>query len=366
MTHYYEKNIVDIKNEYTSHLTEILVPLLYEGITAVYVRAKEHCDKYDELIQLNSNIQNPGIVKIFQLCLKDIPSLSANAIASEVQRIKEHSHCSEWFDDLVKAVIKSYIVLLTYNASGKRCRLVRERYHERININEFIHKCYIECAHTFHNNPELIVRELEFRKTQKELAYKYIKKSIIEAIHKMLPIKSILEEYLGNDYIVDSDNISQSRTQQYVNSSRSKVPKIFEDDTMQNGFSVVKDETNGIFVNNENDDSLSDDNIQKNTTPLEIAKELEEVIKKEEIQIKNSSDKKKTPEDKIETPKPDGVIIQNIMPDGTFIKQSSQIHQPLKQQNSMKTIPETQLGGDMVDDMLMDKYFDNTLDGTML
>ena len=35
----------------------------------------------------------------------------------------------------------------------KNCDIVDSKYHDLININEFIHKCYIECAKTFYNYP---------------------------------------------------------------------------------------------------------------------------------------------------------------------------------------------------------------------
>ena len=107
----------------------------------------------------NSSFTNPGIVKIFQMYLKDIESLNINEIEKETIRIKNNSKCSDWFDDLVKAVVKSNIVLLTYNVSDKTCKLVEDKYHERINIADFVHKCYIECARVFYNNPEFIWHE---------------------------------------------------------------------------------------------------------------------------------------------------------------------------------------------------------------
>lgn len=258
MAYIFEKNIVDIKHEYDENLTEILVPLLHEGLMSILARAQEHYEKYEELVNANSDVKNPGIIKIFQICLKDVPTLSAAAVESEVRRIKEQSHCAEWFDDLVKAVVKSHIVLLTYNASGGTCELVREKFHDKININEFIHNCYIECAHSFYNNPELIVRlpaktSMTTEKTshsrslfayrsgiQKDLTYKYIKKAIRKAINKLLPYKSMLKEYLRNDEIVVR-NITQRKLDHYVHPPRDRddIPHI-NDENPQNGFSVVK------------------------------------------------------------------------------------------------------------------------------
>ena len=218
----YEKNIVDIKTEYTTLLTNILVPLLYEGILSTYIHS---VNKYNEFIELEQNghiVNNPGLTKIFQTCLNDIPNLSENAIDAETKRIRESCHCSDWFDDLVKAVIKSYIILLTFNTSGKTCKLVTDKYHERVSVNEFIHKCYNECATSFYNNPTIFDNcDADVSDAFKVTAYKLIKHAISDAIMKTLPIKLILHEYLSNDYIVPKpDNaIKQTNAPDLLESS---------------------------------------------------------------------------------------------------------------------------------------------------
>ena len=218
--HYYERNIIEIKNEYTQFLLNILVPALYDGIKALYYHSLNTEKKLKETVN-NQSFNNPGILKIFQMYLKDIECLNSTEIEKETERIRTNSKCSDWFDDLVKSVIKSYIVLLTYNVSEKTCKLVDDKYHEKININEFIHKCYIECARSFYNNPEFVWHEYsktshmcDIRKSRIEIN-EVIKTSIIEAIRRMLPMKLILSEYLSNDYINDNyDNYPPEKFEQ--------------------------------------------------------------------------------------------------------------------------------------------------------
>ena len=76
MTHFYERNIVEIKTLYTSFLINIITPLIYEGIKSVYNNALTVENKFIEKGKVDPNIENPGILKIFQLCLKDIPTLN--------------------------------------------------------------------------------------------------------------------------------------------------------------------------------------------------------------------------------------------------------------------------------------------------
>lgn len=218
MTHLYEKNIVEIKNEYTTFLINIITPQLYEGIQSMYTEAiKIHTDITNKKIHDN-RVNSPGILKLFQFNLKDVVSLNNQQIESEYRRIKEKTRCSEWFDDLVKATIKSNIILLTYTTKKTPSTIVQSKFHERIIVSDFIHKCYIECARSFYNNPELFWHKydkLQTKKNQKEI-YTIIEKSINNAITNMLPMRTILTEYLSNDYIKTGDDYQQSEAQ-YAN-----------------------------------------------------------------------------------------------------------------------------------------------------
>jgi hypothetical protein len=75
----------------------------------------------------------------------------------------------------------------------------------------FVHKCYIEVAREFWKRPFLMSHQLSNIDLQRNLAEseKVIKESIHETVRRMLPVRSILKEYLGNDYkdeeITDED-----------------------------------------------------------------------------------------------------------------------------------------------------------------
>jgi len=201
MTHSFEKNIVDIKKEYTKLLINIITPFLFEGFQSMYDDARVNGQKYLKLSTIDPNIKGVSTIKIFQHFLKEIPKLSSDKIEKETNRIK--ITCPDYFDNLVKAAIKSYIVLLTYNASEKKCKLVEEKYHQQIDTNKFIHKCYIECARIMYSHADLFWHELAENeiKYNQRIVYQLIGIGINKAIMMMLPMKSILEEYLRKDYI---------------------------------------------------------------------------------------------------------------------------------------------------------------------
>lgn len=275
MPHFYERNIVEIKQEYTTFLINILVPLIYEGIKSIYKRALKLNDKFVESASNNPDVEVPGVFKIFQICLKDIPTLNNHEIEIETNRIKERSKCSEYFDDLIKAVVKSNIVLLTFNSSQKQCDIVKEKHHEYIDTKMFIHNCYIECARIFYDNPELFWHEytsLDIKRNQRE-SRELIKVAISEAIRKMLPIKLVLQEYLKNDYIQDDNNIeTKIPNSQFVN-IKSLLQRDLHDDDMNNFKEIaadeeenpdndnIKDSLNHVKkqISNEDGDAVDDD-----------------------------------------------------------------------------------------------------------
>ena len=230
--HYYERNISDIKTEYTDFLIHIVSPLIFEGIKSMYEKSIQQEAKYIELSKENVNLKNPGVFKIFQHFLKNIPTLNQNLIESEMIRIRDSSKHADIFEKLIKAVIKSNIILLTYNASGKQCKLVNEKLHEKVDCKMFIHRIYIESARQFYSAPELFWHQLpplEIKKNQRE-CISIINKAVIVAIKESIPMNDILTEYLRNDYIVETENDKYNRIKSMVNNNAEDNINFFDDD----------------------------------------------------------------------------------------------------------------------------------------
>jgi hypothetical protein len=198
----YEQHIVSIREIYEDHLFSILIPAIYEGLQSIYKNAYEIELKYIKAAKKTPEIENPGILVIFQKFLKDIPNLNTHIIRNETDRIKSSSKSADIFEDLIKAVCKANIILLTYNIDHKRKELIRTKYHENIIIHDFIHACYIHsarmffgCAELFYHNQEPIILN-----QNKRTCYNIIRDAIKEAIRLMLPMKEILLEYITQKY----------------------------------------------------------------------------------------------------------------------------------------------------------------------
>ena len=122
-------------------------------------------------------------------------------IKTETTRIITKSGCAAWFDDLLHATLRSYIMLLTNSFSSDESTLLAEGAHKQVKSEEFIHLCYVESARNIYNNPFLFWEQLpalELKRNQRD-TYELIKSSILEAIRKILPLKQIVKEYLNKE-----------------------------------------------------------------------------------------------------------------------------------------------------------------------
>jgi hypothetical protein len=193
----YEQHIVSIKDIYEEFLFSILIPAIYEGFQSLYKRSHEIEEKY-----IIACKKNPNILTIFQTLIKDIPNLTTHKIRNETDRIKSSTKSADIFDDLIKAVVKANIILLTYNIDHKRINLLQTKFHENIIIYDFIHACYVQGARIFYGCSELFYHKMEpiALNQNKRTCYKIIKDAMKEAIRLMLPMKEILLEYITQPY----------------------------------------------------------------------------------------------------------------------------------------------------------------------
>ena len=187
--------LVETKKEYTIHLVNVLAPLMYEGIFSIYEDAKNNAPDGEEL-------------RLFQNLLRKIPSWNEHLIEQETKRILKVSSKGSIIEDLIKAVIKSNIMILTNTPPDKKDNL---RINHDISTQKFIHNSYMEIARNIFQNPYLFYHKynsFELKKNQRD-STDIIKKSISQCIRKLLPMNLVLQNYLGNTFdnqIDDFDN----------------------------------------------------------------------------------------------------------------------------------------------------------------
>ena len=229
--------LVDAKIEYTKQLTNILVPYIFEGLKSIYETSKGVC-------KLNND---SNVLMRFQEQLSQIPKWNQEIIDDEYNRIIENSGC-DWLDELVTAVFLSHTKILTSIKSSKKKNKINLKIPK---IDHFIHKCYIESAREIWKNPYLFsddYKQCDYQRNLRDCNH-IINESIQETIRKLLPVKNILKEYLG-----ENDEESNFVPEQYRDNLRKLVKKELE--------LVKQDETNNV----ENLESVpeNDINIENN------------------------------------------------------------------------------------------------------
>ena len=212
--------LVETKQEYTIQLINVLTPLVYEGLQSIY----------QEVVNISTS---DNILKNFQTFMQRIPKWNNDIINSETQRIMNNSKSYSWLEDLIRATLKANIIVLTYNPTVRQQIKIDPSLYQNIKINDFIHKIYIECARELWNNPYLFYHQyspIELKRNQRD-SILLIKDCIKEAIRKLLPVKHILQIYLGEDLEADLPNENFERSISEVESRN--LNKLIQKDLYQ-------------------------------------------------------------------------------------------------------------------------------------
>ena len=255
--------LVDAKNEYMLQLTNTITPHLYTGtLNKIYNKAAKQCDP-DEDITL-----------IFKQLLKEVPKWNQDVIADITKYVIDKSQC-DWLDDLLTAVFISNARILT----AVRTQTPKNK---RLNLTiptteHFIHHCYIEVAREMYKNPYLFATEdMSNSDRHRNLrdTLELIKECIEQAVRKLLPVQTILKQYLG--HLHDDDDIS-------IVSEKASIPEEFKktvdlsdldedsNENSDNNFDDISDDDDDIDLitvddDDDDDDLLSDLKSDKNTT----------------------------------------------------------------------------------------------------
>jgi|SaaInlStandDraft_6_1057023.scaffolds.fasta_scaffold19939_3 hypothetical protein len=251
MSYSFEKTITDAKDIYTNYLVQSMSPVIYRGLKHIYNHAIKFEEETIKQSQINPEVKNQGVIKIFQDLLQGLSTWSDVMTEQETQRMRTESRCSDIFDDLIKSVVKSYIVTLTYTIGGQRQQIIEDRLHEKIESKFFVHSCYLECADIFIAHPTLFHHNFESQvlKENERKIYQLIKYGIKNAIPRVLPMRKILTEFLSNDYI--EKPIEEVKPEKYeggnmkiLESSESSTENNF--DEIEKGFGNLEDLIYGI------------------------------------------------------------------------------------------------------------------------
>lgn len=191
--------LTESKNEFFNFLCEILIPNIYNGLYGMLEYSIDMYNKLEERRKRDKSINNPGIVSIFKMCLRDISTLNNLEIENEYKKIKQNCKCSEWFDELIRCTFKSHVLFLTYDPSIENSTYKDNEIYNSLSIKDFIHRCYVESSEYFLDNCDVFVKKSD----RKEKIYEIIKNCINNSIRKTLPYNDILKEYMRINFTIE-------------------------------------------------------------------------------------------------------------------------------------------------------------------
>ena len=184
--------LLDAKSEYKA-ISEHTDWNVY-GIKRLFTECREKCEERGDL---------STVLTDFQSKLEEVPKWNQEVILGECDTLLSESKC-DWIEDLITAVFVSHTRVLTSINFSKNKKQINLKIPK---TDHFIHQCYVDIARIFYKVPYLMddtTGRYEFQRNRNE-AEGLIEKSIETTIRKQLPVKHILQEYLGNDYIAKEE-----------------------------------------------------------------------------------------------------------------------------------------------------------------
>jgi len=282
--------LVDAKTQFLKQLSELLTINILEGFNSIYDEAyKLKQETYDPRMSDYSDLQ------IFQDLLRKIPKWNQDIIDRENLRIKKNTSF-EHLDSLIKAVILSNLKVMA---------IVKESYPKDFILNnipnssQFIHRCYVQCARKFFENPYLFDNDLSTYKKQVALKIKndIINQAIEEVIRKSLPWEYILEDKVTQEnhdeeeikkgveeYFKESENIEEKEV---LNNEEKDILKNEEEEIINNEEEIINNEEE--IIKNEEEEIIKneEEKILKNEEEEILKNEEEEILKNEEKEVKD-------------------------------------------------------------------------------
>lgn len=178
-------SLQESRNEYCSRLITLLAPCIIDGIKSIFDESWKLCIENDE---------KPKYLMTFQNFLTRVPKWNPNIISQECQRIKEKSNCS-YIPDIITCVHINQLKMLSCMRVGTTQKKVNINVP---NLEEFIHKVYINAARKIYTNVYLFetgISSLKLQRNARDLEV-LIRECIIQTIRENIPVEELLKLYM--------------------------------------------------------------------------------------------------------------------------------------------------------------------------
>lgn len=172
----------EARNEYLKQMATWLVPPLVEFFRK----------EYNTL----SDTEGKKVMGAFQTYCSEVPRWNQDVIDANIGIILDNCRC-DYMEELMTAVFIAYTKMLTairVNSRQKKLQITLPK------LDHFLHRVFIECARSFWKAPYLFAQELSPIEKQKNIlqAEQICTDALSGAVRSLLPVKSILRDYLDD------------------------------------------------------------------------------------------------------------------------------------------------------------------------
>jgi hypothetical protein len=174
----------EAKGEYTRQLSVYLVPVLESYILGL-------------LEQARTESPNPQkVLWTFQTLLAAIPDWNQDKVIRETEALQKDCKC-DYLEELLTAVFIAHTKVLSairLTTKQKKLQITIPK------IDHFLHRLLSEAARSLWTNAYLFAESnsIEKQKNLRQVSA-LLQESVLQAIRGLLPVKSILREYLHDD-----------------------------------------------------------------------------------------------------------------------------------------------------------------------
>lgn len=210
MDDYNLSSLIESKNEWSARLLNIITPSIIEGVTSIFQEADNLCIE---------NNENSKYLMTFQNLLNNVPKWTDEIVINEKNRIIESTNCP-YLEDLLTCVHIIQLKALTCARVGSQQKKLDI---EVPNINQFIHRLYINVARKVYVNVYLFEKDippLQIQKHNRELEL-IVREAILTSVRESIPIENILKAYI--DETQETDVVVEEKQEVVIDEKRLKM-----------------------------------------------------------------------------------------------------------------------------------------------
>jgi len=189
----------EAKSEYTRQLSSYLIHALHKQFLKLLDDAK------------GKEADSRKVLLVFQQLLEEIPDWNQDKVQRETHHITVLTNC-DYLEELLTAVFIAHTKVLSAIRLSTRQKKLQITIPK---LDHFLHKTFIECARILWSNAYLFAASgssVDRQKNQRTIE-QLIQDGVLQAIRAMLPVKSILKEYLRDEEVGDDDDTDAKPTE---------------------------------------------------------------------------------------------------------------------------------------------------------